>query len=69
MDELLKILATNALETRANIARLLDVPAAEVDAKIAAYEKAGVIRGTGLFCFQVNAFIQPLKIFREINPS
>ena len=45
MDELLKILATNALETRDNIARMLNVPAAEVDARIADYEKQGVIRG------------------------
>jgi len=45
MDELLKILATNALETRENIARMLNVPAAEVDARIAGYEKQGVIRG------------------------
>jgi DNA-binding Lrp family transcriptional regulator len=45
MDELLKILATNALETRDNIARMLNLPAAEVDAKIVAYEQQGVIRG------------------------
>ena len=45
MDELLKILGANALESRANIARMLNVPAAEVDARIAAYEKQGVIRG------------------------
>ena len=45
MDELLKILGSNALESRANIARMLNVPAAEVDARIAAYEKQGVIRG------------------------
>ena len=45
MDELLKILGANALESRANIARMLNVPAAEVDARIAAYEKLGVIRG------------------------
>ena len=45
MDELLKILGSNALESRANIARMLNVPAAEVDTRIAAYEKQGVIRG------------------------
>ena len=45
MDELLKILATNALEKRDDIARMLNVPAAEVDDRIAAYEKQGVIRG------------------------
>jgi DNA-binding Lrp family transcriptional regulator len=45
MDELLKILQTNALESRENIARMLGVPAAEVGARIADYEKRGVIRG------------------------
>ena len=45
MDELLKILQTNALESRDNIARMLGVPAAEVSERIADYEKRGVIRG------------------------
>lgn len=45
MDELLKILGANALESRENIARMLNLSAAEVDARIAAYEKQGVIRG------------------------
>ena len=45
MDELLKILQTNALESHDTIARLLGVPSAEVTARIADYEKRGVIRG------------------------
>jgi DNA-binding Lrp family transcriptional regulator len=45
MDELLKILATNALEKREDIARMLNMPTTQVDARIAAYEKQGVIRG------------------------
>ena len=45
MDELLKILEANALESRATIAKLLNIPAAEVDKRIADYEKRGVIRG------------------------
>jgi DNA-binding Lrp family transcriptional regulator len=45
MDELLKILQANALESRENIARMLGVPAAEVDRRIEDYEKQGVIRG------------------------
>ncbi len=45
MDELLKILQSNALESRENIARMLDLPAAEVNQRIADYEKRGVIRG------------------------
>ncbi len=45
MDELLKILQSNALESPENIARMLGLPAAEVAARIADYEKRGVIRG------------------------
>jgi DNA-binding Lrp family transcriptional regulator len=45
MDELLKLLQTNALETRENLARMLGVPVADVTARIADYEKRGVIRG------------------------
>jgi len=45
MDELLKILQGNALETRENLAKQLNLPPAEVAQRIAAYEKAGVIRG------------------------
>jgi DNA-binding Lrp family transcriptional regulator len=45
MDELLKILTGNALESRETIAKMLNVPLAEVDRRIADYEKAGVIRG------------------------
>jgi len=45
MDELLKILQTNALEPREAIARMLELPAAEVNRRIADYEKRGVIRG------------------------
>jgi DNA-binding Lrp family transcriptional regulator len=45
MDELLKILESNALESREDIARMLGVPAAEVSQRIAEYEKRGVIRG------------------------
>jgi DNA-binding Lrp family transcriptional regulator len=45
MDELLKLLQGNALETRENLAKQLNLPAAEVAQRIADYEKAGVIRG------------------------
>jgi DNA-binding Lrp family transcriptional regulator len=45
MDELLKLLQSNALESRENIARMLGVPLAEVERRIAEYEKKGVIRG------------------------
>jgi len=45
MDELLSILQTDALKERGDIARMLGVSAAEVEARITEYEKRGVIRG------------------------
>jgi DNA-binding Lrp family transcriptional regulator len=45
MDELLKILQANALESREDIAKMLGISAVEVDQRIADYEKRGVIRG------------------------
>ncbi len=45
MDELLKILESNALESREDIARMLGLSAAEVSQRITEYEKRGVIRG------------------------
>ena len=45
MDELLKILKRNALESPENISKMLNLPISEVKAKIADYEKKGVICG------------------------
>lgn len=45
MDELLKLLQNNALESREDIASMLNVPVAEVSQRIADYEKRGIIRG------------------------
>jgi DNA-binding Lrp family transcriptional regulator len=45
MDELLKILQNNAVESRENIARMLALPKTEVERRIAEYERQGVIRG------------------------
>ena len=45
MDELLKLLQNNALESRENLARMLNVTVAEVNQRIADYEERGVIRG------------------------
>jgi DNA-binding Lrp family transcriptional regulator len=45
MDELLKILQANATESRENIAKMLNLPIAEVNKRITEYEKRGVIRG------------------------
>jgi DNA-binding Lrp family transcriptional regulator len=44
MDELLKILEGNALESRETIAKMLNLPVAEVNKRIAEYERTGVIR-------------------------
>ncbi len=45
MDELLKILKENALESVENIAKMLQLSEDEVRKRIADYEKKGVIRG------------------------
>jgi len=45
MDALLKHLKQNALESPGNLAKMLNMTEAEVKAKIAQYEKKGVIRG------------------------
>jgi len=45
MDKLLKALQENALETPADLARMLDLSEDEVRKRIDEYEKQGVIRG------------------------
>jgi len=45
MDELLKLLRENALETPENLARMLNTSAKEVKARIEAFEQKGIIRG------------------------
>lgn len=45
MDELLKLIKNNAKETPETLARLLGISADDVTARIAAYEKAGIIQG------------------------
>ena len=45
MDELLKLLKKNALETPEDLAKMLGTTVEAVKAKIAEYEKSGVIRG------------------------
>ncbi len=45
MDELLKILKQNALESAENIGKMLDISPDEVRRRIGDYEKQGVIKG------------------------
>ena len=45
MDELLRLLRINALESPKNLARMLNTTEEAVKTKIAEYERAGVIRG------------------------
>lgn len=45
MDELLKILRRNAQESPENIAKMLELTPEEVRARIADYERRGIIRG------------------------
>ncbi len=45
MDDLLNILKTDAKRTPEDIARMLDIPVAEVLSRITDYERQGIIRG------------------------
>ena len=45
MDELLKLLKKNALETPKDLARMLNTSEETVKARIAEYERSGIIRG------------------------
>ena len=45
MDELLKLLRHNALESPKNLARMLNLTEEVVKARIAEYERSGIIRG------------------------
>ena len=45
MDQLLKLLKTNALESPANMAKMLNISEKDVRKRIAEYEKKGIIRG------------------------
>lgn len=45
MDELLKLLRRNALESPENLARMLNLTEDAVKARIMEYERAGIIRG------------------------
>lgn len=45
MDDLLKLLRQNAMETPENLSRMLAIPQDEVRARIRDYEQKGVIRG------------------------
>jgi DNA-binding Lrp family transcriptional regulator len=45
MDELLKLIKNNAKESSENLAKLLGTTAADVTARIADYEKSGIIQG------------------------
>lgn len=45
MDELLKVLKKNALESPENLAKMLNMSVEDVKAKIADYERRGIIRG------------------------
>ena len=67
MDELLRILRSNALESHEAIARMLGMPATQVAERIADYEKRGVIRGYQaiLNCGGTGLVLQKRKYFRH----
>ncbi|MCK5850135.1 MAG: Lrp/AsnC family transcriptional regulator [Kiritimatiellae bacterium] len=45
MNDLLKLLKQNALESPANLAKMLNVSEEDIKAQIAEYERSGIIRG------------------------
>jgi len=45
MDQLLRLLKTNALESPKNLAKMLNTTEADVQARIEEYERKGIIRG------------------------
>ncbi|MBN1670340.1 MAG: Lrp/AsnC family transcriptional regulator [Kiritimatiellae bacterium] len=67
MDELLKLLRANALESPENLARMLDADPADVRKKIAEYEKAGVIRGYQAIINEDQLDLDSVKAVIEVN--
>src|SRR6056297_3645559 len=67
MDELLKLLKNNALETRENLAKMLDMSVEEVTAKIKEYEDQGVIKGYQAVVDEDRLNLDTVRAFIEVN--
>lgn len=67
MDELLKLLKENALETPANIARQLNLSEDAVKTRIAEYERNGIIRGYQAVVDEDRLDLDNVKAVIEVN--
>ena len=67
MDPLLKLLQENALESPENLAKLLNSTADQVKAKIADYEKAGIIRGYQAIVNEDRLDLDRVRAFIEVR--
>jgi len=67
MDELLKLLKNNALETPENLAQMLDLPVEEVTAQIKEYEDKGVIKGYQAVVDEDRLNLDTVRAFIEVN--
>lgn len=67
MDELLQLLKNNALETRENLAEMLDISVEEVTRKIKAYEEQGVIKGYQAVVDEDRLEVDTVRAFIEVN--
>lgn len=67
MDELLKLLKNNALETTESLAKMLGVSAEEVTGKIREYEENGVIKGYQAVVDEDRLAVDTVRAFIEVN--
>lgn len=67
MDELLKLLRRNALESPDDLARMLDCSPEDVKARIAAYEEKGVIRGYKALINEDQLDLQSVRAVIEVR--
>ena len=67
MDELLKLLKNNALETRESLAKMLGMPVEEVTEKIREYEENGVIKGYQAVVDEDRLAVDTVRAFIEVN--
>ena len=69
MDELLKLLRNNALESPEDLARMLGSSADEVKARVAEYEEQGVIRGYKALINEDQLDLQSVRAVIEVKIS
>src|ERR1041384_3702338 len=69
MDELLELLQKNALESRENIARMLNLSIAEVNKRITDYEQRGVIRGYQAILKEDKLQLDPVTAVSEVKAT